>query len=289
MRPQRSGSSGTGVGRRRQPGVLAHGSFTTSQTPAARCLHRDVRPRLQGLGGPLHSPDCALGPPTRPASGTGGLPSCLLPSADLSVGEQRGRRAMKVSRVFSVSPTFHKLLVVEETGTQLVYHLPARSVLAAAPFSHLSRSPGSSLPPQFFLASHPPHWSPVPSPAPSATSPHLMACSWLSGGRHLEKMPKIRSSTFQPEEAEGGRRLRPRGKGGAGAVRGVCGGAGRRRGGAGRGRGGAGRGPTGPTADVDFLHRLVLRIQFHLDCGMEVHVFALQAVKAAGPRQPLVV
>lgn len=126
MRPRRSGSSGTGVGRRGQPGVLAHGSFTTSQTPAAPCLHRDVRPRLQELGGPLHSPDCALGPPTRPASGTGGLRACLLPSADLSVGEQRGRRAMKVSRVFSVSPTFHKLLV-EGTGTQLVYHLPARS------------------------------------------------------------------------------------------------------------------------------------------------------------------
>lgn len=38
----------------------------------------------------------------------------------------------------------------------------------------------------------------------------------------------------------------------------------------------------GPTADVDFLHRLVFGLQFHLDRGPEEHVLALQAVEAAG-------
>lgn len=45
----------------------------------------------------------------------------------------------------------------------------------------------------------------------------------------------------------------------------------------------------GLTANVDFLHRLVLGLQLHLDGGPEVHVFALQAVEAAGPRQPLII
>lgn len=45
----------------------------------------------------------------------------------------------------------------------------------------------------------------------------------------------------------------------------------------------------GLTANVDFLHGLVLRLQLHLDGGPEEHVFALQAVEAAGPRQPLVI
>ena len=45
----------------------------------------------------------------------------------------------------------------------------------------------------------------------------------------------------------------------------------------------------GLTANVDFLHRLVLGLQLHLDGGPEEHVFALQAVEAAGPRQSLII
>lgn len=44
-----------------------------------------------------------------------------------------------------------------------------------------------------------------------------MACSWLSGGRHLEKIPKIRSSTFQPAGGGGGEAPQP----GAGPAKGA--------------------------------------------------------------------
>lgn len=47
--------------------------------------------------------------PPSPATRHWGLPTCLFPSAHLSVDEQSGRRAMKISRVLSVSPTFQKL------------------------------------------------------------------------------------------------------------------------------------------------------------------------------------
>lgn len=52
-----------------------------------------------------------------------------------------------------------------------------------------------------------------------------------------------------------------------------------------RERGGGGM----PTADVDFLHRLVFWLLLHLDCGPEERVFALQTVEAARTRQPLIV
>lgn len=60
-----------------------------------------------------------------------------LTTTDLSVGEQRGKRAMKAVRVFSVSPTFHKLVLETETAGR---HAPQ-----GAP-SHSSPNAPSTLP-----------------------------------------------------------------------------------------------------------------------------------------------
>lgn len=78
---------------------------------------------------------------------------------------------MKEVRVLSVSPTFHKLVL--ETNSWIPY-IPQEAPSPQFP-RHSQR-----------LTSH--------------NASHLMACNWLREGRHLEKIPRIRSSTFQPEE-----------------------------------------------------------------------------------------
>lgn len=52
----------------------------------------------------------------------------VLTTTDLSVEEQRGKRAMKVVRVLSVSPTFHKLVLETETaGRHVPQEAPSHS------------------------------------------------------------------------------------------------------------------------------------------------------------------
>lgn len=125
---------------------------------------------------------------------------------------------MKVVRVLSVSPTFHKLERVGSTETKLGVSLPSHVVLSnhsdTLPHPSTSpQSPGSSVPLQFSQATRSRCPQPWPLPLPHPVSPHLMACNWLREGRHLEKIPRILSSTFQPAEGRGGRRLRPGGEG----------------------------------------------------------------------------
>lgn len=109
-----------------------------------------------------------------------------LTTTDLSVGEQRGKRAMKAVRVFSVSPTFHKLVLETETAGR---HAP-QGALPTVPPTHPPPSPAEPAAVSFQASQR----------LTSHNASHLMACSWLRGGRHLEKIPRIRSSTFQPEE-----------------------------------------------------------------------------------------
>lgn len=130
----------------------------------------DKAPKVRLLGHSWPDPGCTLSPQGCQAAGAarghsparsraGGLPAGLLRSADLSVGEQRGRRATKVSRVFSVSPAFHKLLVVAGAGTQLGCPLPR-------PASQLHPSPASQIPRVF----------PAPSVLAGEPSPTLASC-----------------------------------------------------------------------------------------------------------------
>jgi hypothetical protein len=101
---------------------------------------------------------------------------------------------MKVVRVLSVSPTFQKLeLGSTETAGG---HLRLETLLHSPPRHTFPLFP--SPPSQVHLLSLPSHREHQPPHLPSA--PHLMACSWLRGGRHLERIPRIRSSTLQPAE-----------------------------------------------------------------------------------------
>lgn len=201
------------------------GTSKPPQTLAAPAFHRDASPghrswNLFPLG--TCSQTAPFEPPSQPVY-PGLLPACLFPSADLSVDEQRGRRAMKVVRVLSVSPTFHKLETVGSTELQLEHHLlpicPPQPPVIPQPHPHCPLPPTpQGLHAASALSSRPlgacrPHGPPAPSPAPVPCPhvPHLMACSWLREGRHFEKIPRIRSSTFQPAEGRQGRHLGPEG------------------------------------------------------------------------------
>lgn len=102
-------------------------------------------------------------PSDRPPAGYQALgpPHLPVPSADLSVDEQRGRRAMNVARVLSVSPTFHKLLGEGAGHSWGIACVPSRP--PAAPFlsPHLFTAQGLPVPP-VLPRSHP-HLGPSPA------------------------------------------------------------------------------------------------------------------------------
>lgn len=94
---------------------------------------------------------------------------------------------MKVVRVLSVSPTFHKLVLETETAGR---HVP-QEASSHSPPRHTLRPPPAEPTAVSFQASQ---------RLTSHNASHLMACSWLREGKHLEKIPRIRSSTFQPDK-----------------------------------------------------------------------------------------
>lgn len=192
---RRPGASGTGRGRK---GTLlpVRWELQNSTAISCTCFHRDAGPGPEQLGLATPLPKRLPLTTDRPGCQALGLPAGPFPS-DLSVDEQRGSRAMNVARVLSVSPTFQKLLVdgQEHSWSISPSHTSSPPHPPHPPPPH-PPSPGSSL--SSVLSPEPPPTLPLRPPPPM--SPHLIACSWLRGGRHLAKMPRIRSSTFQPRK-----------------------------------------------------------------------------------------
>lgn len=141
--------------------LLVRWKFQNPTDTSCTLFPQGCQPGLQevGLATPfpkLLPSDCA------PSQATQALGAS--PVADLSVEEQRGRRAMKVVRVLSVSPTFHKLELGGSAETWLGHHL--------LPLPPSPATPSLSKPPP-----HSPQGLPCPfssfSQATRSPAPHI--------------------------------------------------------------------------------------------------------------------
>lgn len=153
-----------GCKQKRRAGFLSERSFKTQHTCALFPQGCQPPPRQLGFATPLPKVLPSDHPPSQAPQTLGASP-LPLPPADLSEDEQSGRRAMKVVRVLSVSPTFHKLELVgrAETRPELTASPALQPHASSSPTPHLSTSPGSPAPSGL---------SPKPPRAPSPTPPH---------------------------------------------------------------------------------------------------------------------